>query len=431
MERSVKKALLENRHLVLAGIFLLGLLLRSHGLADQPPTDDEAAAASAATNYLRTGLFGQVMWYHPPLRNFIILLSGKLFGGYSAWGLRGGSLLFGSLTVPLLGYLGQSLFRSRLIGYLAALFLCLDPIHITASREAFQETATMFFVVAGAQAAWHAIRKDSLPYCYLAGILFGLAVSSKWHGVFSWTVAAAAYVAAPKLIKDYAGEPGIGYRLLTALGAFVAVPVLIYVAVYLPWLERGYSLPEFVRFQAWLVKHQYYYQGTSYSESFVSVRAYEWFLWPTAWVDFVFFQGKPYINIAMGNFLLWGLTLPALYFAARTWLRTRDFGMGLLLALFSAQYVPLLLTTRSIWVFLPPVIQYAFVLTAFSINGLLESGKVTRKALAVYLCLVASLSAAMYPMATFRAYDYAYLRPLAELYTPHGQGSAGLGSGVP
>ena len=42
------------------------------------------------------------MWYHPQLRNIIVYLSGELFGGFSAWGLRFGSLLLASLTYGLL-----------------------------------------------------------------------------------------------------------------------------------------------------------------------------------------------------------------------------------------------------------------------------------------------------------------------------------------
>lgn len=413
------KKIYENHHLMFFVIFMLAMLVRCYGLSGQPPTDDEVGAASAATNYMQHGLFGQVMWYHPPLRNIVIFVSGKISGGYDAWGLRGGSILFGSGTVLLLGYLAYGLFGKKNIAYLAAFFLCVDPIHISASREAFQEPVTMFFVVAGVLAAFHAIRKDALFLCYLAGVFFGLAVASKWHGLFSWSAATAAYVFAPLLIKDYRGEQRIFRRIFTASGPFVAVPLMIYISVYIPWLGRGYSLEEFIKLQQWLVKHQYYYKGTPYSEIFVSVRAYEWFVWPTAWVDFVFHQGKPYLNIAMGNFLIWGLTLPAFYFSARTWLKTRDFGLGCILALFLVQYLPLLLTTRSIWVFLPPVIQYAFIITAYTIIQLVERGKISIRTVAVYLCLVTALSIVMYPMATFRALEFSYIKPLAELYTPH------------
>lgn len=417
------KKLFSNHHIVIWSIFILALILRGYGLSEQPPLDDEAAAASAASNYMNTGIFGQVMWYHPQLRNIIVFLSGKLFGGYTAWGLRFGSILCGSLTVLLLGYLTFSLFKKNLISCLAAFFLCIDPIHISASREAFQEPITMFFVVAGALSAYHAIKGDNIVLLYISGIFFGAAVSSKWHGLFPLAVSAVAYISAPWMIKSYAGERNICRRCLNAAGACAAVPVIIYVAIYIPWLYRGYSIPEFFNFQLWLIKHQYYYSGTLYDETMMPHRAYEWFLWPVAWVDFVSHQGKPYLNIAMGNFLIWGLTLPSLYFSVKSWIKDKSFNLGYILALFMAAYLPLLLTTRSVWVYLPPVVQFAFIFIAYTISSMIESGRVTKKALAIYVSLVILLSAVMYPMSTFRALEYSYIKPLAEMYSPHKGGN--------
>ncbi|TAN44942.1 MAG: phospholipid carrier-dependent glycosyltransferase [Nitrospirae bacterium] len=409
-----------NRHIVLWGIFLLALLVRCYGLSEQPPTDDEVGAASAATNYMSHGLFGQVMWYHPPLRNIVVFISGKIFGGYSAWGLRSGSIIFGSLAVLLLGYLVYGLFGKRLAAYLAAFFLCIDPLHISLSREAFQETTTSFFIVAGVLAAYHGIRKDNVFLAYLSGALFGIASASKWNGLFPWAVSAAAYYAAPWLLNGMEGRRKPFFRSLTVLSAYAAVPLICYIAVYVPWLLRGYSMEEFVKFQLWLVKHQYFYKGTPYTEDILSHSAYQWFLWPVAWVDFVFHQGKAYLNIAFGNYPVWVLTLPALYFAIREWFKSRSFELGYVILMFSASYLPLVFTTRAIWVFIAtPVILFAFTLSAYAISALLDNKKISLKFLAIYLFLAVVFSAVMYPMATFGALEYSWMKPIAEIYSPH------------
>lgn len=404
-------------------VFALGFLLRAYGLSAQPPTDDEVAAAFSADNYLRHGLFGQVMWYHPQLRNLVVYLSAEVFGGYSAWGLRFGSLLAGSLTIPVVGYLGLALFRKPTVAWLAAFFVCIDPIHITASREAFQEPLTIFFAMSGVLAALSAIRQDRPGMTYLSGLLFGLAISSKWHGLFPLAVCGAAYLAAPWIIpgRPSGGSRSIAQRMLHAFTAFVAVPAAVYVAVYIPWLLRGYSLGEFLNMQVWLLKNQYHYKGISYDEALMPGRAWEWFLKPVPWVDFVLHQGKAYVNVAMGNFLVWVLTLPSFAYCVRRWLRERTFELGFLLVLFLAAYLPLVLTTRKVWVFLPPVVQYAFVFSAFTLHHLSEKGQAWRKALYAYLAVAALVSAFMYPMSTFRTYDYPYLKPLADLYSPHAE----------
>jgi dolichyl-phosphate-mannose--protein O-mannosyl transferase len=409
-----------NHHAVLAGIFTLALLIRGAGLDAQPPTDDEVGSASAAFNYAQNGLFGQVMWYHPPLRNLVIFASGKLFGGYTAWGLRGGSILFGSAAVLLLGYLVYGLFRSRTAAYLAAFFLCIDPLHIYLSRMAYQETTTTFFVVAGTLATLYAMRKESILLCYLSGILYSVASASKWNGLFPWAVSAVAYCIYPWLSEERKEQRRLAQRLLTVLAAYFVVPVAVYTAVYAPWLLRGYSFWDLAGLQAWLVTYQYHWKGTPYTEEVLSHSAYQWFLWPVAWVDFVFHQGKEYVSIAAGNYLTWVLTLPSFYIAAKEWMARKTFELGYVLAVFILSYLPLLLTARSIWVFIAtPLLVFAFTLSSYTIATANGRGVIPTRTILAYLMLAVGLSAVMYPMATFKVLDLAWLKPLADFYSPH------------
>jgi 4-amino-4-deoxy-L-arabinose transferase-like glycosyltransferase len=414
------RKMMSNHHAVLLLIFVAGFILRIYGISLQPPTDDEVGAASAAVNYLEHGLFGQVMWYHPPLRNIVVFISGKVFGGFSAWGLRGGSLLLGSFSVPLLGYLVYGLFGRRSAAYLAAFFLCIDPLHISLSREAFQETTTTFFIVAGVLSSYYGLRRDSFILCCISGALFGLASASKWNGLFPWAVSAAAYYLAPWMLEEMKERRRPFSRLLTVLSAYVAVPFVLYTAVYIPWMMRGYSFPELLSLQMWLVKHQYYWKGTPYTEDILSHRAYQWFLWPVAWVDFVFHQGRSYLNIAVGNYLVWVLTLPSLYYAVREWLRNKSYELGYVIIVFTASYLPLILTTRSIWVFIAtPVLLFAFTLSSYAVSSLMERKVIGYRTVAAYLFAAVILSSLLYPMATFRALEYEWMKPVAELYSPH------------
>jgi len=405
---------------VLWGLFALAFLLRGFGLASQPPLADEVATASIAENYLHNGWLGSVMWYHPPLRNYIVFLSGKLFGGYSAWGLRFGSVALGSLTVPFAGYLAWSLFRCWRTAWLSGLFLCIDPLHIYASREAFQFSTDPFFIVVGMWAAYVGIRRNALGISCLSGLLFGLASASKWHGLFPWFVSAIAYWTAPWTIPDYPGDRRALRRGLDVLAAFVAIPVTVYVATHIPWMLRGHSLADFADLEAWFVEHQYVYKGTEYDETVLPRRAWLWFVWPAAWMEFVFHEGKAYLAVAMGNLLVWFLTLPALASTVRQWLRERNFASGFLVAVFLCSYLPLVLTTRSIWVIsASSLIPMAFILSANAISFWIDRGYVSKRVLAGYLCAVLLLSALMYPMVTGRTLEFEYLKPVAEKYSPH------------
>lgn len=410
-----------NHHLVLWALFLLAFGLRAWDLSMQPPHADEVAAAFHAVNYGINGLWHiDVMTEHPPLRNLVLLLTGKLFGGYTAWGLRFGSVLLGSLTVVALGYLAWALFRNNLMAYLSAFFLCGDPLHIALSREAFQESMTPFFIVTGVLASYHGLRKDNILWCYLSGALFGIASAFKWHGLFPWAVCAVAHATAPWLIKEYAGERRILHRLFSTLVAYGALPAAVYTATFLPWFKRGHSLSEFAGFQYSLLKQNYMHRAADYARRYLSQRAYQWFLWPVAWNDIAFLNGRPYLNIAMGNFLVWGLTLPSLYYTVKKWITDRQFGLGLVVAVFLASYLPLVLTTRGVYVFsAPAVIPFAFMLTAYTIQQLSANQQISLRSLAIYLVCVLTLTALMYPMSTFRALEYSYLKPIADMYSPH------------
>lgn len=415
-----------NHHLVLWTLFLIAFSLRAWSLSGQFPHADETAAAFYAVNYGENGLWHiNIMTEHPPLRNLVVLLTGKLFGGFNAWGLRFGSVFLGSLTVVALGYLTWGLFKNRPVAYLSAFFLCIDPLHIALSREAVQEAMTPFFIVTGVIATIHGIRKDNILWCYLSGALFGIASAFKWHGLFPWAVCTIAYAAAPWLIKEYAGERRIGLRIFSMLVAYGAIPVMLYTAAFLPWFKRGHSLSEFVAFQYSLMKQNVVHQHAEYTRTFISLRAYQWFLWPVAWNDITFLNGKAYLNVAMGNFLVWGLTLPALYYSIRNWVRDRQFELGLVIAIFLASYLPLIFNTRGVAVFsAPAVIPFAFTMTAYSIGRLRENTRISSRILSGYLALVIILTALLYPMSTFRTLEYSYLKPIADLYSPHA-GQAG------
>ncbi|HEY6872961.1 MAG TPA: phospholipid carrier-dependent glycosyltransferase [Geobacteraceae bacterium] len=414
------RRLVSNHHLWLWSLFALAFLLRGWALSGQPPLGDEVLAAFGADNYVHHGILGQIMLDHPPLRNWVIFLTGWTFGEYSAWGLRFGSVFLASLTVPLLGYFAHALFGRFTVTVLAALFLAVDPLHIGLCREAFQEGVTPFFIMAGLLSAISGLKGRGWGWHYAAGLFFGLASASKWHGLFPWALAAAIYLFSPRWAVAAERQEPWGARLLTTIAAYGALPVTVYVAAWLPWLLRGHSLWEFIDFQRSLVIAQYHHKASEDAMKYLPKRAYQWFLWPVPWNDFVFYQGKAYLNVAMGNFLSWEPTLPALYVTCREWLRKKELGTGLAAAVFLVSYLPLVFAKRGIWVFsAPAVIPFAFMLTAFAIHLLLERGVLSKRILCSYLAGVVLVSSLMYPMSTFHALDFGYTRWIAELYSPH------------
>jgi dolichyl-phosphate-mannose--protein O-mannosyl transferase len=322
--------------------------------------------------------------------------------------------------VLLLGYLGRGLFKNNAVGYLSSIFLCIDPLHIALSRQAFQEAVTPFFIIAAVMLSLHAVRKDNILLCFLSGILFGLASASKWHGLLPWAASAGIYFFAPWLLSGYDARRQILPRVLVVLAAYVAIPVAVYTATYLPWLLKGFSISEFADFQRWLVIRQHHHLPSVYDQTFLSPNPWQWFLWPVAYPEFVFYQGRAYLTVSMGNLLVWCLTLPAAYYSIRRWWKHRSFDCGFALVMFLVSYLPLIFAKRGVWVFsAPAVIPFAFILSAYAISVLMEEKKISRNIVAGYLGLVLIISTLMYPMSTARTLEYEYLHPVAEIYSPH------------
>lgn len=90
--------------------------------------------------------------FHPPLYFAMLWIWGHLFG-FSELSVRFPSVIFGVLTVFFTYLIGKELF-SKKVGFLAAIFLSLAPLHIYYSQEArmyalaaFATTLSFYFLV--------------------------------------------------------------------------------------------------------------------------------------------------------------------------------------------------------------------------------------------------------------------------------------------
>ena len=145
---------------------------------------------------------------------------GRLIGidaGSNAFAWRLAGVVFGALLVALLYLLAATMFSRRRIAILAAAFLAIDGMSFVMSRIAMNDIFVAVFIVAAylvfwqiwsgrwARSAWWA-----LP---LAGVLIGLAASTKWVGFYAlagmWVLAL--------------GRSDLGRLLLVALVAFAVV----------------------------------------------------------------------------------------------------------------------------------------------------------------------------------------------------------------
>ena len=124
-------------------IMLLALALRFYGLEAQSLWYDEAFSVYLAGMDLSEITSRTAADIQPPLYYYMLHGWIETFGdGEGA--VRSLSLLFGVLSVPLLYAVAWQLFRSRLAGLLAALFLAISPLHVWYGQETRMYTLLTF-----------------------------------------------------------------------------------------------------------------------------------------------------------------------------------------------------------------------------------------------------------------------------------------------
>jgi len=401
--------------LMLLTATVIGLCFRLYGIMEQPPLSDEAMTVYTAENYVERGQFRPTMPQHPRLRDVLIHGSTGVLGT-GVLGVRGFSLLFGTLSIPLLGLLLYRLSGRRTASILAAVFLAVDPVHIMFSRQSIQEVHTAFFFLLGCTAALGGWGRAGKPAFWvtlpLSGIFFGLGLASKAHAVIPMAVCGVL------LAGQAARRRDASLGVLAAL-SFTVLPLAVYLATYIPWFSRGYTIPDWIFMQKALAYAVVTDLGHDV-QSVLDARAWLWFIKPfMGWGNFTYHLGKPYVSIAMANPVLWLMVLPSsLYLLIRPSVPGRT--TWLLQALFWSSYLPLVLAQRPITIFSSiAVIPFAYCLVGLAWDAWSEGG--SRKLLYGYVTAACIATMALFPLSMGKATEYNYPDAFVERFNPHQQ----------
>ena len=217
------------------------------------------------------GIFEQAptMIVHPEVGKWLIALGEGLFG-MDPFGWRVAAAVVGTLSVLLMIRLVRRLTGSTLLGCTAGLLLTFDGLHFVMSRVALLDVFVSLFLLAAVAALvadrdwsrqrmaravpidWLAGPRDwgplrglwFRPWRLLAGVMFGLAVATKWNALFP--------LAAFGLLVwawDTGARRALGVRrawlrsaIVDAAPAFVhlvVVAFVVYVASWTGWLAHA------------------------------------------------------------------------------------------------------------------------------------------------------------------------------------------------
>ncbi|WEO96936.1 phospholipid carrier-dependent glycosyltransferase [Streptomyces sp. FXJ1.172] len=206
---------------------------------------------------------------HPPVGKYVIGLGEMLFG-FNPFGWRFMTALLGTLSVLLLCRIGRRIFRSTFLGCLAGTLMALDGLQFVMSRTSLLDGVLMFFVVAafgclvidrdrsrarlaaalpvGADGrvrpdaqVGDTLRLGLRPWRWAAGLMLGLAIGTKWNGLYIlaafcvlavlWDVGARRTAGAH---HPYAAA--LKYDTGIAFVATVPLAVAVYLLSWLGWI---------------------------------------------------------------------------------------------------------------------------------------------------------------------------------------------------
>lgn len=305
-------------------------------------------------------------WLHPPLAKLWQALGIVLFGD-RAIGWRIFSALFGTLSIPMLYALTLRAFTDHRMALLAAFLWSIDWLAFVQSRIAMNDIFLAFFVILAAFCMVSFLRaypKRWLFWGFLSTVSIGLAVSTKWSGVY--LVPIALFFLNGKIICESVFTQKT-YKILLINIFVLLVPLLLYLTSYGQWWLQGHTWVQFEE----LHQQIWWYQTNLKATHPYQSQAWMWPLgFRPVWI-YVYHDLGSIGNIyATGNPLIWwaGL-LSSLMLLIKMW-QSRWKSKAWLLGFFAAAYfvfwVPWLFSPRIMFLYhYLPALPFLYVLLAY------------------------------------------------------------------
>ena len=297
-------------------------------------------------------------WTHPPLAKEFMVLAISIFGD-NAFAWRFFSAFFGVGVIILIYLLANKLFKNRMIALLAAFIASMDGLLLSMSRIGMNDMYFLFFLLLA-----------FLLFLYdrrlLTGVALGLAISSKWTGVFGILIIGLIYLA-QKFInferKRIKTKQFIRDLLFAPL-FLIIIPITIYLASYLPFFT-GKHVPQGTNYTIGqtfkeLQQQMYWYHTSLKAEHSYQSKPIQWvFNLRPVWL-YVDYKDEEVANIyTLGNPVFMWIGLAGIIYLVFEFIKKKSLGVGIVLLGYFGFFVP--------WIFSPRIMFHYHYLasTAF------------------------------------------------------------------
>ena len=184
-------------------------------------------------------------WLHPPLAKLIQAGSIKIFGDNSI-GWRTPSLIFGTAIIPAVFILAYLLFGPT-TAIFAATVIAFENLTFVMTRITMNDVFITFFTICAFIFSVLYLKKSSLKNLLLVSFFSGLAVSSKWTGLYAIGAFFLILVIFQLKVK----------KLSSNLLFLFIIPFVIYLLSYGQFWLQGHTVNDFIN----LNKQIWWYQN--------------------------------------------------------------------------------------------------------------------------------------------------------------------------
>ena len=410
---------------------------------------DEIYHARTAWEFLTAGAPYETS--HPPLGKIIMSWGVALFG-MTPFGWRFAGAVAGILMLAGVWLVAKQMTKSTALSAFACGLMALDCMHLTQTQIATIDSYPVlfilfafFFMLRYLQTDWRTEKTARvLTDLGMSGFFMGLAIASKWIGIYAGAGLAVLFfwhggrilaldrkeqkaLRAEGRTKELAQRTKAGRKFLRicafCVAAFVLVPAAIYLVSYVPYFayRRFGSLKEYLDAVAGAQTSMFNYHATpglGMDHPFYS----PWYEWPVmgtpmfyASKQYVFDESLSYSIFCFGNPVLWFPAIGTMIFCAWMWIRNReekieipgegfapaglDTSLVFLLTGFLAQYLPWMMVPRGTYIYhyfaSVPFLVFSVTMVMAQIRA--RSAKAWKWSAAAYLGLAAAAFVLFFP----------------------------------
>lgn len=351
---------------------------------------------------------------HPPLGKTIISIGISLFG-MNPFGWRIMCALCGSLIMPFFYLFAYRMSGKQSYGVLALVLGATEFMHFTLSRISTIDVIVALFVVAMFYYMYGFIQTQNRWYLLLCGLASGLAVATKWTGIYS--LAGIAVIFFSWLViqcrKTGLGKNQMPYYLKLAgicVICFILIPVGIYTLSYIPfarvYTDQNVVQHVFSNGQSMLDYHKNVTDAHPYSS--------KWFTWFVDYKPLVDARdnlryGKVSVVATFGNPMLYLVGILAFFYELYLFCKKKNWISGGLLLAYLSMILPWVFVTRTVFIY-----QY-FICTLILIPMVCHSmstiqWKREKTVLGISMSLSTILFIMFYPVISGMAVSQDYIR---------------------